>query len=119
MKPQTTTPRRPARNADGTFRAAVPEKTRKIIFDLAHRIEQRGRERFAEKSENLRTRTLDVFRTSYPHSSDETLVKLAVASLLKTAPDEDVLLAEIRELNAGMIIASEREVVPCPIREQI
>ena len=26
MKPQTTTPRRPARNADGTFRAAVPEK---------------------------------------------------------------------------------------------
>lgn len=110
--------RRPARNANGTFRADnTAENISKTILDLAQRIEQRGRERFIEKSENLRTRILDIFRSHYPHSNDETLVKLALASLLEIKPDQDVVLAEIRELNIGMVVASEREVVPCPISE--
>ena len=117
MKTESPGARRPARNPDGTFRAATTENLSKTILDLAHRIEERGRERFAEKSKNLRVRVLDLFRNHYPHSNDETLLKVALATLRSSPPGEEVIFAEIRELNVGMIAGSERELVPCPIPE--
>ncbi len=122
-KPKTPVRKHPARGTDGKFapvqkeNSEMPENTRKIIIDLAEKIEQRGRERFMEKSENLRNRILDMLRMSYPNSCDDTLIKIGLATLLKIEADEDVIFAEIRELNTG-IIARERDVLPCPIPEK-
>ena len=91
MKTESPGARRPARNPDGTFRAATTENLSKTILDL--------------------------FRNHYPHSNDETLLKVALATLRNSPPGEEVIFAEIRELNVGMIAGSERELVPCPIPE--
>lgn len=98
------------------FDAAEPEaesRERRIIIDLAQRIEQRGRERYAVKSANIRKRMMEVMESGWPHSCDKTLVKMAILILSETKPGEEEIFAEIRELNSD-IVPSERPMVPCP-----
>lgn len=88
----------------------IDDMRQTIITDLAERIEQNGREHFTVKAGNIRTRLIDVMRSGWPNSSDETLEKLAVKILKKSPPDRDAIFAEVRELNT-FIAKSE-----CPLR---
>lgn len=85
----------------------------KIVQDLAEKIEQRGRERFAIKAGNIRKRLIDVMKSAWPNSAEQTLEDLAVKVLRKTPPGEREIFAEIRELNSE-IIPSECPLKPYP-----
>ena len=111
-----TKKRTPSRGADGKFTRNISNRQRKIIINLAEQIEKRSRERFEEKSLNLRKQILDTLRLNYPHSGDDVLLKIGLTALTQKDADEDVIFAEIRELNTG-IIANENDIVTvtCPI----
>lgn len=99
----------------GTARKApeAESRERRIIIDLAQRIEQRGRERFAVKSANIRKRLMEVMESGWPHSSDQTLMRMAIGILTNAEPGEEEIFSEIRELNSD-IVPSERPMMPCP-----
>ena len=84
-----------------------------IIADLAEHIEQKGREHFIVKAGNIRKRIIDVMKSGWPNSNDDTLEKLAVKILKNAPPDRDAIFAEVRELNT-FIAKSECPFVPYP-----
>lgn len=94
-------------------RECTESREKRIVRDLAERIERRGRERFSVKSANIRKRLMEIMKSTWPHSSDETLTALAIQILNQTEPNDAAIFAEIRELNSD-IVPSERPMMPCP-----
>ena len=106
-----STPKKP------TPKAAFTPNQQKIIRDLAHRIESKAAENFKVKAGNIRQRLLEVMESAWPNSAEETLANLAVRILTQTDPDENAIMAEIRELNQS-IVPSERNLKPCPMESK-
>lgn len=106
-----------APKAAAPARDCAETREKRIIRDLAERIERRGRERYTIKAANIRKRLLEVLESGWPHSSDETLTALAIRILNQTEPDDAAIFAEIRELNND-IVPSERPVAENPFNTE-
>lgn len=117
--PKTTrkTTGKTAQKSTVPARECTESREKRIIRDLAERIERRGRERYTVKAANIRKRLMEVMESGWPHSNDETLTALAIRILNQTEPDDAAIFAEIRELNND-IVPSERPVAENPFNTE-
>lgn len=97
----------PAPNRDGG------DKKKKIIRDLAERIEKQAIARFASQVDSIREGLLRILRNSFYHSNDETLEKIGVLILSHGEIDETAIMAAVRECNSTLV-ASERDLMKYP-----
>lgn len=83
---------------------------KKIIRDLAKRIQSQATQQFQIKKENIRERILSVMRSAWPNSNEETLLRMA-ATILSNEEEftEECIFAEVREISS-LIVPSQNQV---------